>query len=174
MEPVLLGNLAVYLPGMSGRTGIVAKGCDTRSIVELIREKQVKREDLVILGVPCRGMIDGIPAEVRRGGAVVRAREVGDDILFHGEEGVTSFSRVELLLPDCRSAPGETQFSGTSRRLLFWRSDPHRASRTSGSSRTSPSRGGLHLRRDGPVHSLLRMQKRLPSLLLQGMLRRFG
>lgn len=102
-NPFCSGNLAVYLPGMSGRTGIVAKGCDTRSIVELIREKQVKREDLVILGVPCRGMIDGIPAEVRRGGAVVRAREVGDDILFHGEEGVTSFSRVELLLPDCRS-----------------------------------------------------------------------
>ena len=38
--------------------GIAAKGCDLRSIVALVKERQVQRDGLVVVGVPCRGMID--------------------------------------------------------------------------------------------------------------------
>ncbi len=40
------------------RIGVVAKGCDLRSIVALIKEKQVLRDHLILIGVPCQGMID--------------------------------------------------------------------------------------------------------------------
>lgn len=40
------------------KIGVVAKGCDLRSIVALIKEKQVFRDHLVLIGVPCQGMID--------------------------------------------------------------------------------------------------------------------
>ncbi len=58
-------NLAVYLPKIINaknkkfkRVGILCKGCDSRSVVGLIREKQIKREDVFILGVACPGMVD--------------------------------------------------------------------------------------------------------------------
>jgi len=38
--------------------GIVVKGCDMRSVVALMKERQVFREHLQIIGVPCTGMID--------------------------------------------------------------------------------------------------------------------
>jgi len=40
------------------KIGVVAKGCDLRSIVALIKEKQVLRDHLILVGVPCQGMID--------------------------------------------------------------------------------------------------------------------
>jgi ferredoxin len=45
---------AVKLP----RVGIVAKGCDARSVVNLVRERQVPRENVVVIGVPCEGLLD--------------------------------------------------------------------------------------------------------------------
>ncbi|MCK4401440.1 4Fe-4S binding protein [bacterium] len=51
-------NLANYLPKRKDKIGIVAKGCDSRSIVVLIQENQIKREQLYIIGIPCDGMTD--------------------------------------------------------------------------------------------------------------------
>jgi ferredoxin len=50
-------NLAAYLPRVKGKkAAIVAKGCDSRSIVTLLKEKQVERDRLHILGVGCEGV----------------------------------------------------------------------------------------------------------------------
>ena len=40
------------------KVGIVVKGCDARSLVLYVVEKQVKRDDVVIIGVPCEGVVD--------------------------------------------------------------------------------------------------------------------
>jgi formate dehydrogenase subunit beta len=45
-------------PDRKEKIGIVAKGCDSRNIVTHIIENKIKREQLVIIGVPCKGMID--------------------------------------------------------------------------------------------------------------------
>lgn len=56
-------NLAAYLNprrkhlAQLGKTAIVVKGCDARSVAGLIRECQVKREDVVILAVRCGGVV---------------------------------------------------------------------------------------------------------------------
>ncbi|MDD5676098.1 MAG: 4Fe-4S dicluster domain-containing protein [Chitinivibrionales bacterium] len=62
-------NLAVYLPKLfekparppkdyaPPRIAIFTKGCDGRSIAGLVKEKQVLRENLIIIGMPCLGMI---------------------------------------------------------------------------------------------------------------------
>ncbi len=54
-------NLAVYLTNplvkKFGKVGIVAKGCDIRTIVGLIQENQLKREDVHIIGVVCDGVV---------------------------------------------------------------------------------------------------------------------
>ncbi|MEW6102250.1 MAG: 4Fe-4S dicluster domain-containing protein [bacterium] len=49
-------NLSVYLTKMKERVGIIAKGCDIRSIIGLVQENQIKREDVVIIGIACPGL----------------------------------------------------------------------------------------------------------------------
>ena len=62
-----VNNLASYLPRffiIDPRAeeqkfpciGIAAKGCDSRAIVGLIKENQMPRENLVIIGIVCEGM----------------------------------------------------------------------------------------------------------------------
>ena len=77
-------NLTVYLPRMFERpadpkmdysppkVGVVAKGCDARSVVGLLKEHQVPRENVVIIGVPCRGIVDA---------ASVAAELNGDEVV---------------------------------------------------------------------------------------------
>ncbi|MEA1987261.1 MAG: 4Fe-4S dicluster domain-containing protein [Candidatus Marinimicrobia bacterium] len=58
-------NLAVYftkdkrkLSKDGKKVGVIVKGCDDRSLVLYSIEKQIKRDDIVIIGVPCDGVID--------------------------------------------------------------------------------------------------------------------
>ena len=51
-------NLANYLTNRKEKIGIVAKGCDSRSIVNHILENKIGRDQLTIIGVPCSGMED--------------------------------------------------------------------------------------------------------------------
>jgi len=57
-----LNNLAVYLRSRpvkaDGKIAVVAKPCDIRAIVNLVQENQLKREDVVIIGMVCAGMKD--------------------------------------------------------------------------------------------------------------------
>jgi formate dehydrogenase subunit beta len=56
------GNLAVYLSKDTircmGKIAIVVKGCDLSAVNVLLREHIVKREDIVLIGVPCTGQGD--------------------------------------------------------------------------------------------------------------------
>ena len=83
----IVNNLSVYLTELKGRVGIVAKGCDSRSIVSLIQDNQVKREDVVILGVPCSGIIDLSKVEQLTG----KDRDELDDITRDGDKVVVAF-----------------------------------------------------------------------------------
>jgi ferredoxin len=104
INPFIVNNLANFLTEIKGRVGIVVKGCDSRSIVSLIGDNKVAREDVVILGVPCEGVIDLSKVE----GLVEKERDELDDIVregnnvtvrFDGEERV--FSAEEVLFDNC-------------------------------------------------------------------------
>lgn len=55
-------NLAAYLSPRRahlvplGRRAVVVKGCDARAVAGLIRESQLKREDVCLIGVRCGGV----------------------------------------------------------------------------------------------------------------------
>ena len=78
----MVNNLAKFLTEITGRVGIVAKGCDGRSIVSLIQDNQVVRENVVIIGVPCSGLIDIAKVEKLVG----KDRDEIDDIALRGEK----------------------------------------------------------------------------------------
>jgi len=64
-SPACVNNLALYLTKAKkevrgkGRLAIVAKGCDMRALAGLIAESQLKRDELVIIGVACAGVYAG-------------------------------------------------------------------------------------------------------------------
>ncbi len=52
-------NLATYLPSWKGKkVGIVVKGCDSRSIVELLQENLINKDDVHVFAMPCEGTLD--------------------------------------------------------------------------------------------------------------------
>lgn len=73
-------NLAVYLREYAEeRVAVVVKGCDERSVIGLIQEKQVDRDRLVLIGAPCPGVID--PGRVSRASGCAEAvlTDIGKD-----------------------------------------------------------------------------------------------
>ncbi|MDI6815429.1 MAG: hypothetical protein QMC90_05060, partial [Dehalococcoidales bacterium] len=106
INPFIVNNLSVYLTEVKGRVGIVAKGCDSRSIVSLIQDNQVVRENIVIMGIPCPGLIDLSKVEH----LLARDRDKLDDITRDGDRVVitvdgkeTDFSATEVLFDNCLS-----------------------------------------------------------------------
>lgn len=51
-------NLVNYLTKRKEKVAVVAKGCDTRSLILHFQEHQINRDQVVVLGVPCKGMLD--------------------------------------------------------------------------------------------------------------------
>jgi ferredoxin len=103
--PFCTNNLAVYLPKLrgAGRVAIVAKGCDARSTVGLIQEHQIPREQVVIIGVPCDGMVDTdrlAPAESLAGVAI--STEADGRLTVESGDGRRTIAVGELLQARCR------------------------------------------------------------------------
>jgi ferredoxin len=69
-SPLCVNNLAVYpmledkppLPrgekGDTRKIGLFVKGCDSKAVVQIIQEKGIRREDVVLIGIPCTGVVD--------------------------------------------------------------------------------------------------------------------
>jgi formate dehydrogenase subunit beta len=82
INPFIVNNLSVFVTEVKGRVGIVAKGCDSRSIVSLLQDNKLAREDVFIIGVPCHGIIDLAKVEKLVG----RDRDEIDDISRDGDK----------------------------------------------------------------------------------------
>ncbi len=83
------------------RVGVFVTGCVSRAIVVLLKERQLLRENLHLIGVPCPGMLD--PSKVRAKAPRVKALEdnlSGEVLLVTGEEKV-KILRDDLLRNNC-------------------------------------------------------------------------
>jgi coenzyme F420-reducing hydrogenase beta subunit len=49
-------NLAPYLLQIREKAAIAAKPCDVRAIINLLAENQLKRDNIVIIGIECCGI----------------------------------------------------------------------------------------------------------------------
>jgi formate dehydrogenase subunit beta len=95
-------NLANYLPKRQGRIGVVAKGCDSRNIVVHLLENQVKRDQLFILGIPCKGMWDRRKiARALKGRELIEVTGDGDRVFAKGNGFDESFTRADVLQDNC-------------------------------------------------------------------------
>ena len=95
INPFIVNNLSVFLTELQGRVGIVVKGCDSRSIVSLIQDNKVVRGDVVIIGIPCPGLIDLSKVELVTG----KDRDKLDDIAREGDKVIIRFDSEEKVFP---------------------------------------------------------------------------
>ena len=89
-SPLCVHNLAVFpmleeKPPLrkgeepdSRKVGVVVKGCDSRAIVQILQEKGLDRDKVVIIGIPCTGVVDPKKIEAKFPGQVKNV-DVKDD-----------------------------------------------------------------------------------------------
>ena len=115
-SPLCTANLATYLtlveklPVPRGqeaddrKVALMVKGCDSRAVVQLLVEKGIHRDQVIVVGCPCPGMVDPAllaekypeneePAELKWNG--------NGFLLIRGGEEI-KVARDELLAEKCR------------------------------------------------------------------------
>ncbi len=96
-------NLATFITKVKGPVAIVVKGCDSRSVVNHLKENQIKREDIVVIGVPCEGMIDRKKIDKLLGDReLLEFKEEDDKITLKGDGFEEVVSKEELLPEFCQ------------------------------------------------------------------------
>src|SRR6056297_71558 len=93
-------NLANYLTDSGETIGVIAKGCETRSIVNHIVENKISRDQVVIIGVPCLGLIDKRKVSAAYGGDITEAREAEGRLIVNGSAGEKKFEK-SAVMDDC-------------------------------------------------------------------------
>ncbi len=76
-----------------GKIGICVRGCDSRAVVRLIHDKQVKRENVYLIGLPCPGQKTEDGQEPAKCAACERRNPVMYDVLLG--EPVTETEKPE-------------------------------------------------------------------------------
>lgn len=94
-------NLANYLTGRREKIGIIAKGCDSRNIVTHIIENKIQREQLYIIGVPCKGMVDRHQISALFRDEIEAAEENDDKIVVKGGGREERFVKQDVLQQNC-------------------------------------------------------------------------
>jgi len=94
-------NLSNYLTHRKEKIGVIAKGCDSRNIITHIIENKIKREQLVIIGVPCKGMIDRHKIESRFEAEIQSVKEDGDKIVVTGGGIEKMWKLSDVLQENC-------------------------------------------------------------------------
>ena len=95
-------NLAKYVIGRKEKVGIVAKGCDARLIAVCATEKQFPREKVVIIGVPCLGVIDRKKIETELGDKEVLEADVEEEqVKVKGNGFIRAFPKRDVLSDSC-------------------------------------------------------------------------
>lgn len=98
--PFAENNLARYLKDFKGKkVAVCAKGCDSRSIVALLKEGQLDRENLYIIGVPCEGVIDR--TKLPEQGMIVSCEATNGQLGVQTAGGTQQFAIAAILRANC-------------------------------------------------------------------------
>ncbi len=121
-SPLCVNNLAVYplleekLPLRRGeepdtrKIGLVVKGCDSKAVVQIIQEKGLTREDIVIIGIPCTGVVDldKIKEKFPNQTKTVKVEDDGDKFKITINGKSQEIPKEELLSDKCKQCETPT------------------------------------------------------------------
>lgn len=103
-------NLSKYLIGESKKDGKILallKPCDTYNFNQLVKENRINRNNVYVLGIECRGMID--INKIRDLGikGIQKVEEKGNELFVHTIYGKKTCKRSEVLLEKCLCCKGK-------------------------------------------------------------------
>ncbi len=111
-------NLAVYLTleeiKAGEKIGLVVKGCDSRAVTKLIQEGIVDREKVVLIGIPCQGIVDLEKLREELGKRNVQSSSVTGILIENGtvkvetKNGVIKLDRREFVFDSCNHCQNPT------------------------------------------------------------------
>jgi ferredoxin len=115
-NPTCVNNLAIYPmledkpPLRKGdepdtrKIGIVLKGCDSRAIVQIIQEKGLNRDDVVIIGIPCPGVVDIKKLKAKYPGQYksVEVKYDNDKFSVTVDGKIQKYSKDEIMSDKCK------------------------------------------------------------------------
>jgi len=103
-------NLSKYLVKESKKDGKIAallKPCDTYSFNQLIKEHHINRDNVYVLGIECRGMLDINKIRDKGIKGIEKIEENGDDLLIQTIYGEKTCKRSDVLLEKCLCCKGK-------------------------------------------------------------------
>ncbi|MCP3875861.1 MAG: 4Fe-4S ferredoxin [Desulfobacteraceae bacterium] len=95
-------NLANYIRNHKGKIAVIAKGCDSRNIITHIVENQIPREQLHIIGVPCKGMIDKTKVASLFDDDIIEFSEDNDTLLLKSSSKEERLNKQDYLRENCK------------------------------------------------------------------------
>jgi len=114
--PACVNNLASYivmeekLPVRRGeepdlrKVAVMVKGCDSRALVQQMEEKAYDRDRIVVLGIPCTGVVDMAKLQARFPGVLEPAEVAmeGDKFILSFDGSKEEVPKEELLAEKCK------------------------------------------------------------------------
>lgn len=103
-------NLSKYLVSESKKDGKILallKPCDTYSLNQLIKEHRVHRDNVYVLGIECRGMIDINKIKDLGIKGIIKMDENGNELMVQTIYGDKTCKRNEVLLEKCLCCKGK-------------------------------------------------------------------
>ncbi|OQX17998.1 MAG: 4Fe-4S ferredoxin [Desulfobacteraceae bacterium IS3] len=94
-------NLANYLTDRKEKIAVIAKGCDSRNIVTHVIENKIKRDQLFIIGVPCKGMLDRRKIASMSDAEILSVAEQNGKIIVKTKDAEKTSDRADLLQKNC-------------------------------------------------------------------------
>uniref|UniRef100_A0A7J2TI13 4Fe-4S ferredoxin-type domain-containing protein n=1 Tax=Archaeoglobus fulgidus TaxID=2234 RepID=A0A7J2TI13_ARCFL len=101
-SPLSVNNPAKLLMQLNGKIAVVAKGCDAMAIRQLIKEGKLKRENLFIVGISCKGV-----ANYRKLSKIEKLSKIkevyleGDELVLKLENGEKRIPFIEVMEENC-------------------------------------------------------------------------
>ena len=103
LNALCVQNLASYLPSLKNKkVAVVVKGCDSRTVVQYMQEGLIKRENVVVIGVPCTGVVSvrKVLNKINHQ-PVLDVKMAGDEIAVTTPVGEQKFSIGEVAPDKC-------------------------------------------------------------------------
>lgn len=102
-------NLANFVRKRGEKVAVVAKGCDVRAIVGLIKEGQINKDNLTILGVPCEGMVDRKQiGQIMEGRDLLEVIDTGEELILKGKGLEKTVAKADVLFGSCKTCQYNT------------------------------------------------------------------
>ena len=102
-----VNNPALFLPEYKGKkVAVVVKGCDARSVGQLLSEGLIKREEVSLIGFPCQGVVDHDKVAAALGdngemGEVTAVQEEGNALVLTLRGETVRLNKAEVTAEKC-------------------------------------------------------------------------